>query len=90
MRATHAKCCHASNWPWSRGPGDDEFPAHAQVLFQESAPNYLVTDGLAIVGSFLTVPILKAAIPERIRRPSAHGHAAKCRNVTTFRILAGL
>src|SRR5512138_3396224 len=33
--------------------GDDEFPAQAQVLFPESAPHYLVTDGLAIIGSLL-------------------------------------
>ncbi len=43
---------------WS---GDDEFPAQAQVLFPESAPHYLVTDGLAIVGSLLIGQIVKAA-----------------------------
>ncbi len=42
-------------------PGDDEFPAQAQVLFQETAPHYLVTDGLAIVGSLLIAQIVKAA-----------------------------
>jgi hypothetical protein len=41
---------------WS---GDDEFPAQAQVLFQESAPHYLITDGLAIVGSLLIGQIIK-------------------------------
>lgn len=41
--------------------GDDEFPAQAQVLFQETAPHYLITDGLAIVGSLLTWQIVKAA-----------------------------
>ncbi len=41
--------------------GDDEFPAQAQVLFQESAPHYLMTDGLAIVGSLLIGQIVKAA-----------------------------
>jgi hypothetical protein len=41
--------------------GDDEFPAHAQVLFQESAPHYLVTEGLAIVGSLLIGQIVEAA-----------------------------
>jgi hypothetical protein len=41
--------------------GDDEFPAQAQVLFQESAPHYLITDGLAIVGSLLIGQIVKAA-----------------------------
>jgi hypothetical protein len=43
---------------WS---GDDEFPAQAQVLFQETAPHYLITDGLAIVGSLLVGQIAKAA-----------------------------
>jgi hypothetical protein len=41
--------------------GDDEFPAQAQVLFQETAPHYLITDGLAIVGSLLIGQIVKAA-----------------------------
>jgi hypothetical protein len=40
--------------------GDDEFPSQAQVLFQESAPHYLVTEGLAIVGSLLIGQIVKA------------------------------
>jgi hypothetical protein len=43
---------------WS---GDDEFPSQAQVLFQESAPHYLITDGLAIVGSLLIGQIVKTA-----------------------------
>jgi hypothetical protein len=43
---------------WS---GDDEFPPQAQVLFQETAPHYLITDGLAIVGSLLIGQIVKAA-----------------------------
>jgi hypothetical protein len=43
---------------WS---GDDEFPAQAQVLFQETASHYLITDGLAIVGSLLIGQIVKAA-----------------------------
>lgn len=41
--------------------GDDEFPAQAQVLFQETAPHYLMTEGLAIVGSLLIGQIVKAA-----------------------------
>ena len=41
--------------------GDDEFPAQAQVLFQETASHYLMTDGLAIVGSLLVGQIVKAA-----------------------------
>src|SRR5512136_788430 len=44
---------------WS---GDYEFPAQAQVLFQETAPHYLITDGLAIVGSLLIAQIVKAAL----------------------------
>jgi hypothetical protein len=43
---------------WS---GDDEFPAQAQVLFQETASHYLMTEGLAIVGSLLVGQIVKAA-----------------------------
>ena len=43
---------------WS---GDDEFPAQAQALFQETAPHYLITDGLAILGSLLIGQIVKAA-----------------------------
>jgi len=40
--------------------GDDEFPAQAQVLFQETAAHYLMTEGLAIVGSLLIGQIIKA------------------------------
>jgi hypothetical protein len=43
---------------WS---SDDEFPAQAQVLFQATAPHYLITDGLAIIGSMLIGQIVKAA-----------------------------
>lgn len=43
---------------WS---GDDEFPSQAQVLFEESAPHYLPTEALAIVGSLLVGQIVKAA-----------------------------
>jgi hypothetical protein len=41
--------------------GDDEFPSQAQVLFEESAPHYLPTEALAIVGSLLVGQVLKAA-----------------------------
>ena len=41
--------------------GDDDFPAQAQVLFQESAPHYLMTEGLAIIGNLLIGQIVKAA-----------------------------
>jgi Domain of unknown function (DUF3786) len=40
--------------------GDDESPSQAQVLFQESASHYLMTEALAIVGSLLTGQIVKA------------------------------
>jgi hypothetical protein len=43
---------------WS---GDEEFPAQAQVLFQETAAHYLMTEALAIVGSLLIGQIVKAA-----------------------------
>lgn len=45
---------------WS---GDEEFPAQAQVLFQETATHYLMTEALAIVGSLLIGQIVKAARP---------------------------
>jgi hypothetical protein len=49
---------HLAAVMWS---GDDEFPAQAQVLFEESAPHYLPTEALAIVGSLLVGQIMKAA-----------------------------
>jgi len=33
--------------------GDDEFPAKASVLFDETSSHYLPTDGLAILGRML-------------------------------------
>lgn len=41
--------------------GDDEFPSQARVLFEDTAPHYLPTDGLAILGSQLVGRLLKAA-----------------------------
>lgn len=41
--------------------GDDEFPAQAQVLFEDTAIHYLPTDGLAILGSQLVGRLLRAA-----------------------------
>ncbi|MFL7792764.1 MAG: DUF3786 domain-containing protein [Anaerolineae bacterium] len=41
--------------------GDDEFPSQARVLFEDTAANYLPTDGLAILGSQLVGKILRAA-----------------------------
>jgi len=41
--------------------GDEDFPSQASVLFQESAPHYLSTDGLAVLGSHLVNRILEGA-----------------------------
>ena len=41
--------------------GDDEFPSQAQVLFEDTAANYMPTDGLAVLGSQLVDRVLKAA-----------------------------
>jgi hypothetical protein len=40
--------------------GDDEFPSQARVLFEDTAANYMSTDGLAVLGSQLVGRILKA------------------------------
>ncbi|MGD2177727.1 MAG: DUF3786 domain-containing protein [Anaerolineae bacterium] len=41
--------------------GDAEFPSQARVLFEDTAANYMPTDGLAILGSHLVGYILRAA-----------------------------
>ncbi len=41
--------------------GDEDFPAQARVLFEVTAPHYLSTDGLAILGGQLVGQIIKAA-----------------------------
>lgn len=41
--------------------GDDDFPAQARVLFEATAPHYLSTDGLAILGGQLVGQIIKTA-----------------------------
>ena len=41
--------------------GDEDFPAQARVLFEATAPHYLATDGLAILGGQLIGQIIKAA-----------------------------
>jgi hypothetical protein len=38
--------------------GDEEFPSQASVLFDANAPHYMITDGLAILGSKLVGEIL--------------------------------
>jgi hypothetical protein len=42
--------------------GDEEFPCQATVLFEDTAANYLPTDGLAIVGSQLVNRLLSRAL----------------------------
>jgi hypothetical protein len=41
--------------------GDEELPSQARVLFEDTAPHYMPTDGLAIMGSHLVGSILRAA-----------------------------
>lgn len=38
--------------------GDEDFPANFQILFDESAPHYLPSDGYAILGSQLSKKII--------------------------------
>jgi hypothetical protein len=40
--------------------GDEDFPSRASILFDANAPHYMVTDGLAILGSQLVGRILAA------------------------------
>ena len=39
--------------------GDEDFPSQASVLFQETSPHYLSTDGLAVLGSHLVNRIIE-------------------------------
>ena len=41
--------------------GDEDFPAQARVLFEATAPHYLSTDGLAILGGQLVGQIIKTS-----------------------------
>lgn len=41
--------------------GDDEFPSQARVLFEDTGPHYMSTDGLAILGSHLVGRILRTS-----------------------------
>jgi len=41
--------------------GDEELPSQARVLFEDTAPHYMPTDGLAIMGSHLVGSILRTA-----------------------------
>jgi Domain of unknown function (DUF3786) len=44
--------------------GDEDFPPQARVLFEDTAPHYMSTAGLAILGSQLVGQLLKAAAIE--------------------------
>ncbi len=41
-------------------PGDEDFPAKAQVLFDAAASHYMTTDGLALLGAGLAGRLIKA------------------------------
>ena len=41
--------------------GDEEFPAQARVLFEDTAAHYMTTDGLAVLGSQLVGRLLSQA-----------------------------
>jgi hypothetical protein len=44
--------------------GDEDFPSRASILFEDTACNYMPTDGLAIIGSHLATAIVKASHQE--------------------------
>jgi hypothetical protein len=50
-------------------PGDEDFPAQASVLFDASSPHYLVTDGLALLGSGLASRLVKAGQSQATSSP---------------------
>lgn len=41
--------------------GDEDFPSRTSVLFEDTAPHYMTTDGLAVLGSHLVNALLDAA-----------------------------
>jgi hypothetical protein len=41
--------------------GDEDFPSRTSILFEDTAPHYLSTDGLAVLGSHLVNALLDAA-----------------------------
>jgi hypothetical protein len=51
-------CVHLAAVYWL---GDEDFPSQASVLFEESAPHYMSTDGLAVLGSHLAGYIIDAS-----------------------------
>jgi hypothetical protein len=42
--------------------GDEDLPSQTSVLFQETAPHYLSTDGLAVLGSHLVNRVIQGAM----------------------------
>jgi hypothetical protein len=47
--------------------GDEDFPSQASLLFEDSAPHYMSTDGLAVLGSHLVSAIIEASGVRRER-----------------------
>jgi hypothetical protein len=41
--------------------GDEDFPSSASILFEDTGPHYMSTDGLAVLGSHLVNALLQAA-----------------------------
>jgi hypothetical protein len=41
--------------------GDEDFPSRTSILFEDTAPHYMTTDGLAVLGSHLVNALLDAA-----------------------------
>jgi hypothetical protein len=41
--------------------GDEDFPSQASILFEDTAPHYMSTDGLAVLGSHLVNAIVREA-----------------------------
>ncbi len=48
--------------------GDEEVESQSSILFEHTAPHYLSTDGLAVLGSHLVSAILAAASDARAKR----------------------
>jgi hypothetical protein len=53
--------------------GDEDFPSRATILFDANAHHYMVTDGLAILGSQLVSKILAAARAEDTEEAEVRG-----------------
>jgi hypothetical protein len=39
--------------------GDEDFPSQSSILFEDTAPHYMSTDGLAVLGSHLVNALLR-------------------------------